>query len=72
MTLDELENQFTSKTSEEAKEFLKTNMRKLAEKQLLGRFYKLYARTYLGKADKKPVEDFSMLNSPLLRGGERK
>ena len=69
MTLDELEQSFTKMTSDEAKIFLKHNLKKLAEKQLLGKFYKLYARTHLRV--EKDTPSYDELNSPLLKGGEK-
>ena len=57
MNLNEVEQKFINSSQESQKRFLKRNMRQLAKRNLLGRFYKLYAQKNNPKPIKKPVSD---------------
>lgn len=73
MTLVEMEQIFINSTEEGCKRFLKRNMKQLAQKQLLGHFYKLYAQKTHKEATKKEEWDpYKVLNEPLARtiGGD--
>lgn len=67
MNLSDVEQQFMNSPKESQKKFLKHNMQQLAKRNLLGRFYKLYARSNNPKPIEKPeVEDpYQVLFEPL-------
>jgi hypothetical protein len=57
MNLSEVEQIFLNSTPEGQKRFLKRNITQLSKRNLLGRFYKLYAQKNNPKPLKKPVEN---------------
>lgn len=68
MNLSEVEKIFYNSTPEGQKRFLKRNITQLSKRNLLGRFYKLYAQKNNPKPLKKPVEDddlYQVLFEPL-------
>lgn len=74
MNLSEVEQIFLSSTPEGQKRFLKRNITQLSKRNLLGRFYKLYAQKNNPKPLKKPVEDddpYQFMFEPLRGGGYR-
>lgn len=73
MNLSEVEQIFLSSTPEGQKRFLKRNITQLSKRNLLGRFYKLYAQKNNPKPLKKPKEDdpYKFMFEPLRGGGYR-
>lgn len=74
MNLSEVEKIFYNSTPEGQKRFLKRNITHLSKRNLLGRFYKLYAQKNNPKPIKKPVEDedsYQFMFEPLKGGGYR-
>jgi hypothetical protein len=74
MNLTEVEQIFLSSSPEGQKRFLKRNISMLSKRNLLGRFYKLYAQKNNPKPIKKPVEDedpYKFMFEPLKGGGYR-
>jgi hypothetical protein len=74
MNLTEVEQIFLNSTPEGQKRFLKRNISMLSKRNLLGRFYKLYAQKNNPKPLKKPVEDddsYKFMFEPLRGGGYR-
>jgi hypothetical protein len=75
MNLSDIEQKFMDSSKEAQKKFLKHNRGKLAKRNLLGRFYRLYARKNLITPSKKPeVKDqrYQVLFEPLAHtiGGD--
>jgi hypothetical protein len=73
MNLSEVEQIFLNSTPEGQKRFLKRNITQLSKRNLLGRFYKLYAQKNNPKPIKKPKEDdpYQFMFEPLKGGGYR-
>lgn len=73
MNLSEVEKIFYNSTPEGQKRFLKRNITQLSKRNLLGRFYKLYAQKNNPKPIKKPVKDdpYQFMFEPLKGGGYR-
>jgi hypothetical protein len=73
MNLSEVEKIFYNSTPEGQKRFLKRNITQLSKRNLLGRFYKLYAQKNNPKPIKKPKEDdpYQFMFEPLKGGGYR-
>jgi len=67
MNLSDVEQIFLSSSPESQKRFLKRNMKKLAKRDLLGKFYRLYAQKNNPKPIKKSDEDdpYKVLFEPL-------
>jgi hypothetical protein len=73
MNLNEVEQIFLNSTPEGQKRFLKRNITQLSKRNLLGRFYKLYAQKNNPKPIEKPKEDdpYQFMFEPLKGGGYR-
>lgn len=74
MNLSEVEQIFMNSSKESQKKFLKRNMRQLAKRDLLGKFYRLYAKKNNPKPIEKPEEYdwYKVLTEPLAHriGGD--
>lgn len=73
MNLSDIEQIFLSSSPEGQKRFLKRNLSMLSKRNLLGRFYRLYARKNNPKPIEKPKEDdpYQFMFEPLKGGGYR-
>ena len=73
MNLSEVEQIFMNSSPEAQKKFLKRNISILSKRNLLGRFYRLYARKNNPKPIEKPKDDdpYQFMFEP-LKGGEKK
>ena len=65
MNLNEVELLFMRSTDEQCKRFLKHNMRRLAKRNLLGHFYKLYAQKTHKKTEVIEDDPYQILHEPL-------
>lgn len=73
MNLSEVEQIFMNSSPEGQKKFLKRNISILSKRNLLGRFYRLYAKKNNPKPIEKPKEDdpYQFMFKPLKGGGYR-
>lgn len=73
MNLIDIEQMFYNSSPEAQKKFLKRNISMLSKRNLLGRFYRLYARKNNPKPIEKPVSEdpYQFMFEP-LKGGEKK
>ncbi len=73
MNLPEVEKIFMNSSPEAQKKFLKRNISILSKRELLGKFYGLYAKKNYPKPIEKPKDDdpYQFMFEP-LRGGENR
>jgi hypothetical protein len=72
MKLSDIEQMFLNSSDESCKRFLRRNIRQLAKRNLLGRFYKLYAQKNHKIPDEiivKEEDPYQFMFEP-LKGGD--
>ncbi len=70
MKLNDVEQLFMASTDEQCKRFLKRNFRKLSKQNLLGHFYKLYAKKINATKTETKEDPYKFMFEPLLKGGD--